>query len=158
MYATLRSSVHFIACVRGSFARLFETRLSSNELSRIAVERKHHEMEFARKKTEFVPFVIYADFESCLIPVHDNSGVLDGKIPSGFCAYTVSTDPEFEAEPVTYSGRDCMKAFYNYLAKEQHRIASIVEECHEKILSTRENRNVSIQCGRAPLGINRFRA
>jgi hypothetical protein len=47
----------------------------------------------SREKTERVPFVIYADFESCLVPVHDDSGVLDEHVPSGFCAYTVSVDP-----------------------------------------------------------------
>jgi hypothetical protein len=46
----------------------------------------------SREKTECVPFVIYADFESCLVPVHDDSGVLDEHILSGFCAYTVSAD------------------------------------------------------------------
>jgi hypothetical protein len=92
----------------------------------------------SREKTERVPFVIYADFESCLVPVHDDSGGLDEHIPSGFCAYTVSTDPEFETEPMTYSGRDCMKAFYDHLASEQHRIAAILEDYHEMLPLTRE--------------------
>jgi hypothetical protein len=74
----------------------------------------------SREKTEREPFVIYADFESCLVPVHDESNVLDEHVPSGFCAYTVSIDPEFETEPVTYSGRDCMTVFYDHLAGEQH--------------------------------------
>jgi hypothetical protein len=92
----------------------------------------------SREKTERVPFVIYADFESCLVPVHDESDVLDEHVPSGFCTYTVSTDPEFETEPVTYSGRDCMTIFYDHLASEQHRIASILEDYHEMLPLTRE--------------------
>jgi hypothetical protein len=92
----------------------------------------------SREKTERVPFVIYADFESCLVPVHDDSDVLDEHIPSGFCAYTVSTDPEFETEPVTYSGRDCLTVFYDHLAKELHQIASILEDYHEMLTLTRE--------------------
>ena len=40
----------------------------------------------SREKTERVPFVIYADFESCLVPA---DGVVDEHVPSGFCAYTV---------------------------------------------------------------------
>jgi hypothetical protein len=36
----------------------------------------------SREKTERVPFVIYADFESCLVLVHDDSGVLDEHVPS----------------------------------------------------------------------------
>jgi hypothetical protein len=92
----------------------------------------------SREKTERVPFVIYADFESCLVPVHEDSGVLDEHVPAGFCAYTVSVDPEFETEPVTYSGRDCMRVFYDHLASEQHRIAAILEDYHEMLPLTRE--------------------
>jgi hypothetical protein len=92
----------------------------------------------SREKTERVPFVIYADFESCLVPVLDDSNVLDEHVPSGFCAYTVSTDPEFETEPITYSGRDCMTVFYDHLASEQHRIASILEDYHEMLALIRE--------------------
>jgi hypothetical protein len=96
----------------------------------------------SREKTERVPFIIYADFESCLVPVHDDSGGLDEHILSGFCAYTVSSDPEFETGPVTYSGRNCMKAFYDHLASEQHRIASILKDYHEML---EKSRNVSIK-------------
>jgi hypothetical protein len=92
----------------------------------------------SREKTERVSFVIYAVVEPCLVPVHDDSDVLDEHIPSGFCAYTVSIDPELETEPVTYSGRDCMTAFYDHLASEQHRIPSILEDYHEMLPLTRE--------------------
>jgi hypothetical protein len=92
----------------------------------------------SRGKTERVPFVIYAEFELCLVPVHDDSGVPDEHFPSGFCAYTVSVDPEFETEPMTYSGRDCMRVFYDHLASEQHRIAAILEDYHEMLPLTRE--------------------
>jgi hypothetical protein len=92
----------------------------------------------SREKAERVPFVIYADFESCLVLVHDNSGVLDEHIPSGFCACTVSADPEFETGPVTYSGRDCVTVFYDHLAGEQHRIAAIFGDYHEMLPLTQE--------------------
>jgi hypothetical protein len=90
------------------------------------------------EKTERVPIVFYADFESCLVLVHDHSDVPDERIPSGFCAYTVSTDPEFETEPVTFSGRDCMTVIYDHLAEEQHRIASNSEDYHETLPLTQE--------------------
>ena len=82
----------------------------------------------SREKTERLGFVIYADFESCLVPVHDKTKVVHEHIPSGFCAYTVSTDSEFESEPLIYSGRDCMEVFYDHLAKEQDRISVILRE------------------------------
>jgi uncharacterized C2H2 Zn-finger protein len=80
----------------------------------------------SREKTERLPFVIYADFESCLVPVQDRSNVIDEHVPSGFCAYTVSTDSEFETEPFLYSGPDCMEVFYEHLAQEQARIVDIM--------------------------------
>jgi hypothetical protein len=91
----------------------------------------------SREKTERVPSVIYADFESCLIPVHDNSGVLDEHIPSKFCAYTISANSEFETGPVTYSDRDCITVFYDHLANKQHRIACILKGSHEMLPLTR---------------------
>jgi hypothetical protein len=62
----------------------------------------------SRGKTEPAPFVIYADFESCLTPVEiddDLTGhthVVDQHVPSGFCAYTVSRYNEIDDEPFLY--------------------------------------------------------
>ena len=75
---------------------------------------------------------IYADFESCLVPVDG-----DEHVPAGFCAHTVSADPEYETEPVLYSGRDCMEVFYNHLASEQQRVASILRKKLQDVASDR---------------------
>lgn len=80
----------------------------------------------SRAKTERVPFIIYSDFESCLVPVNDQSVVVSEHVPSGFCLYTVATEQEFETSPIVYSGRDCMNVFYDRLASEQSRIARIL--------------------------------
>jgi hypothetical protein len=94
----------------------------------------------SREKTERLPFVIYIDFESCLVPSRGDAGVVDEHIPSGFCAYTVSADPEFRTEPIVYSGRDCMERFYDHLAEEQQRIQSILERnCDMLPLTAEEN-------------------
>jgi hypothetical protein len=92
----------------------------------------------SREKTERVPFVIYIDFESCLVPVA--GGTVDEHVPSGFCAYTVSADPEFETEPVVYSGLDCMDKFYDHMAKEQERIESILDLDRDMLPLTNEER------------------
>jgi hypothetical protein len=115
---------HFLDCSKHVYQRTIYPEPQSDES---IVKWK------SREKTERVPFVIYADFESCLVPVHGDSGVLDEHVPSGFCAYTVSSDPEFETGPVTYSGRDCMTVFYDHLASEQHRIAAILKDYHEML-------------------------
>jgi hypothetical protein len=96
----------------------------------------------SRDKTERVPFVIYADFASCLVPESGKIGVMEEHFPSEFCAYTMSVDPEFETEPVLHSGRDCMDVFYDHLANEQGRIAAILKDCHERGNDTIESRRV----------------
>jgi hypothetical protein len=108
------------------------TKYAEPQSEESTVKWKSHE------KTEHVPFVIYVDFESCLLLVHDDFGVLNEFISSGCCAYTVSTDPEFVTGPSTYSGRDCMTVFYDHLAKEQHRIVAILEDYHKMLPFTRE--------------------
>jgi hypothetical protein len=58
--------------------------------------------------------------------VQDRSNVVDEHVPSGFCAYTVPTDSEFETEPFSYSGPDCMDVFYEHLSQEQARSIDIM--------------------------------
>lgn len=78
------------------------------------------------------PFVVYADFESYLSAVKvDDDDVerithkFDEHIPSGFCFYTVSRDPQFQTKPTLYSGKDCMDVFFDHLLFEQRRISCI---------------------------------
>ena len=51
--------------------------------------------------------------------------VIDEHIPSGFCTYTVSKDPQY---PNTYSGADCMEIFFDRLMREQTCIANSEEK------------------------------
>jgi hypothetical protein len=105
----------------------------------------------AREKTERVPFVIYADFESCLVPVDGDTDVLVEHIPSGFCAYTVSWDEEHETNPIVYSGPDCMDVFYDHLTTEQWRIVSILKNKYEMELlneNVREHFDRATECPR----------
>ena len=92
----------------------------------------------SREKTERLPFVIYADFESCLVPVGDDT---DEHIPAGFCAYTVSTNPMYATDPFLYSGVDCMAVFFDHMAKEQERIASILDVNIPMLPLTDEEKN-----------------
>jgi hypothetical protein len=118
---SLRSSVYVGEGVRGSFSGLFETRISKDGIPEPQSDGSIVKWN-SREKT----------------PVHDDSSVQDKHVPWGFCAYTVSSDPEFETGPVTYSGRDCLTVFYDHLAGEQHRIASILANYHEMLPLTRE--------------------
>jgi hypothetical protein len=93
-------------------------------------------------KTEFCPFVIYADFESYLSPVESSTEsstrVVNEHIPSGFCAYTVSRDKAYRTEPFLYSGPDCMDQFFDHLLREQRRISFILGEDYDMLPLTRE--------------------
>jgi hypothetical protein len=66
-------------------------------------------------KTEFCPFVIYADFESYLSPVESSTEgstrVVIEHIPSRFCTYTISRDKAYRTEPFLYSGPDSWTRF-----------------------------------------------
>ena len=76
---------------------------------------------------EKIPFILYADFESYLLPASENE-CIDTHIPSGFCAYTVCTESQFQTEPFIYSGKDCMKEFFEHLRREEIRIVNILQQ------------------------------
>jgi hypothetical protein len=120
---------HFPDCSKHVYQRLIYPEPQSDE--RIVKWK-------SREKTERVPFVIYKDFESCLVFLHDDSGVLDAHVISAFWVYTAWADQKFGMGPVTYSGRDCMTVFYYHLASEHRRIASILGDYHEMLPLTRE--------------------
>ena len=64
----------------------------------------------SRAKTEFFPYVIYADFESILAP---RDGVINEHLPCGFCLYVVNRDRVEHFEPILYSGPDTMDVFFS---------------------------------------------
>jgi len=73
-----------------------------------------------------------ADFESFLKPVdreQQQSG--DGKVinvhePSGFCVHRVSSFPDYQIAPYTYSGPDIIDAFYDHVLREARIISDIL--------------------------------
>ena len=97
----------------------------------------------SRNKTELTPHIIYCDFESYLSHVKDDetntskTKVIDEHKPSGFCAYTVSEDPQHPNKLVRYSGDDCMEVFFDHMMKEQMRIACIEEKNIDMLPLTR---------------------
>ena len=93
---------------------------------------------------------MYADFDSCLVPVDGDGDVVDEHVPAGFCAYTVSADSEYETEPVLYSGRDCMEVFYNHLASEQERVSLILRKNYKMMPLTDEEQKRFDQTQQCP--------
>jgi len=79
-------------------------------------------------KTERIPFVIYCDFESFLVPGSKLKNVIDTHIPSGFCCHTVSIFEEYATPPTLYSGEEVMEHFFTHLLDERERISKILSK------------------------------
>ena len=62
-------------------------------------------------------------------------------MPSGFCAYTTSRDPEHQTEPVLYSGPNVMEVFFDHILTEQRRIACIMDKCISMLPLMREEQS-----------------
>jgi hypothetical protein len=95
----------------------------------VSGRRQYSRMD-RNSKTEPVPFVIYADFESFLVPGSNDKlkNAIDTHIPSGFCCFTVSKYEKYNNQPPKlYSGPNVMDHFYNHLIKEKERINEILQ-------------------------------
>ena len=82
------------------------------------------------RKTFFVPFCFYLDFESYLVKTTDE---YDREIhdPSGFCCLGIAKDEyaEYNDEfAYVYSGPDVMQHFYRYMRSELEKIDEILEK------------------------------
>ena len=89
-------------------------------------DEDHNELFWiSRAKTAAYPMVVYADFESTLLPVGGEktpgtTHAIREHVPSGFCMYIVSrysldgVKPE-EFEPLLYSGLNALDVFNNQL-------------------------------------------
>ena len=83
-------------------------------------------MFIAIAKTLPVPFVLYADFETFLVPAEENKeSDSNAKVRqlhkhSGFACLRVSQVPEFNGEIFTYCGEDSMTAFFEHIRDQDH--------------------------------------
>ena len=88
--------------------------------------KKECTLEFRKTyKTEKMPFIIYYDMESLLVPRNGEKEVSE-HIPCGICSYTVSIFPEHQSAPVIFTGPDCMQKFFDHLMLEERRISQIL--------------------------------
>jgi hypothetical protein len=81
-------------------------------------------------KTEPVPFAIYADFESVLVPGSNDKlkNAIDTRIPTGFCCLIVSKYEKYiNQPPKLYSGPNVMDHSYNHLIKAKERKNEILQ-------------------------------
>ena len=92
----------------------------------VAMPTEHH-MSFSAYGNMFtVPFCIYYDFESFLVP-SDEEGVVAEHVPSGYCAYRVSIWEQFRKPPTVYSGREnVVQNFFEHMFEEEKEMQSIL--------------------------------
>ncbi|XP_057308090.1 uncharacterized protein LOC130645977 [Hydractinia symbiolongicarpus] len=73
-----------------------------------------------------VPFAIYADFESLLVPLEDARGKKSKKlskhVPSGWCTYSTFAYGHVPDPLMVYRGEDCVTRFVNHLEDEVKRL------------------------------------
>ena len=82
------------------------------------------------RKTFFVPFCFYLDFESYLVKTTDKYD-REIHVPSGFCCLRVAKDEyvEYNDEAAyVYSGPDAMQHFYRHMRSELEKIDDILDK------------------------------
>ena len=89
--------------------------------------KKGSTVEFYDGQNQFkVPFMMYADFEAILNPIHGPSPdpskpytkEVNQHIPSGFCIYSKFAYGEVENPLELYRGEDCIDKFCQYIKGE----------------------------------------
>ena len=96
-----------------------------------------------------VPFVIYADFESILVPCHQDN--LDPNVsstiktqqhkPCGFCYTIVSTVENYCKPPVVYRGEDCVDKFLECLLADEQVISEVLKHVEPMIISAEQEQD-----------------
>jgi len=102
------------------------------------------------KMKEFVPYIIYADFESGLKPVRDevrhtvNTVKKTHHTPTSFSYYIVSRNPEDKREyiPYLYRGPEAPKVFWRRIKHEIDLISRILEDKKPIIISDEERESL----------------
>jgi hypothetical protein len=95
-----------------------------------------------------VPFVIYADFESILVPCEQEN--LDPSLSytkkvqlyetSDFCYTVVSVVEEYCKPPVVYRGADSVDQFLNHLMDDEKIISEILKHVEPMVITEEEER------------------
>ena len=74
-----------------------------------------------------VPFIMYADFESILMPINDSQDTnkINEHIPCGFGVYSKFAYGDIQDPLKIYRGKDCVEKFINHIEKEAKRLYEI---------------------------------
>jgi len=118
-------------------------------------------LEFHNKAALFrLPFYLVYDFESFLTPGEDTDAVKATNITDehrvcGFACHRVSQYPEYQTEPLVYSGPGVMDKFYDHVIHESEVISGILANDRDMTPLTAtqqadyENATTCVECGGA---------
>ena len=98
-----------------------------NKMVRVEMPSKGMTVEFYDEQNQFkVPFMMYADFESILIPIKGPNpdpnkpytNKVNQHIPSGWCVYSKFAYGDVKDPLTIYRGKDCVKRFCDHIMNE----------------------------------------
>jgi hypothetical protein len=78
-----------------------------------------------------VPFVIYYDIESMLVPSETEKTT--NHVPISICAFTKCTVDTHSSRPRVFTGKDCIELFLKHLKEEEKRIVRILATHHSEL-------------------------
>ena len=124
---------HWCLCRYSSATRLEEHyQLCRGELQRLRVpEQPNQTIQFTNYRNVFrLPFVIYYDSESMLVPTANGS---KDHVPISICSFTKCTNDAYTLAPKVFTGYDCMQRFLDHLQDEEERIETILMTYHSEM-------------------------
>ena len=92
------------------------------------------------KMLQYVPYVIYSDFETCLTPIllNGSSNTVDTHLhePTSFCYYIVSRNSldDTKYEPIIYRGPNAAKVFWKSMHKEAQNISNKIKSSSQPMI------------------------
>ena len=119
----------------------------NNESVKIEMPHKKPIVQYSDGQFQFkVPFIMYADFESILEPIHDpennprisSTRGINNHVPSGWCVRSEFAYGKVENPLKLYCGEDCVKKFCDHVIGEARRLYKSFPEKPMKPLTPKE--------------------
>jgi hypothetical protein len=132
---------HSCLCYYTTQSRLEEHySLCRDELQRLTVpDASNRSIRFSNYRHVFpLPFVIYFDSESLLVP-DDEDGKTLSHVPISIACFTKCTNDIYSTEPKIFTGLNCVQMFLAHLEREERRIVRILDTTHTEMTCSDED-------------------
>ena len=119
----------------------------NNESVKVEMPHKKPRVQYSDGQFQFkVPFIMYADFESILEPIHgqeNNPRIssmkgINNHVPSGWCICSKFAYGKVENPLKLYHGEDCVKTFCDHVIGEARCLYQLFPEKATKLLTPKE--------------------